>query len=89
MTAEIDRRRAAACGDAIDVPEKVAFPVSLAYDAEVIETPGANRSTAGPKFEKAARASFLSVAPTAMASFTSAGSTGRPAARRCPPRPCT
>lgn len=47
----------AACGAAIDVPEYTAQPVSVRWDADVIDTPGANRSTAEPRFEVAARPS--------------------------------
>ncbi len=35
----------AACRDAVDVPEQIAFPVSLAVDAEAMSTPGADRSS--------------------------------------------
>jgi hypothetical protein len=41
----------AACGAAMDVPEKVTRPVSSERAADVIDTPWPNRATAGPLFE--------------------------------------
>ena len=38
----------ATCGDAIDVPDAVAIMRSLPIHADVILTPGANRSNVGP-----------------------------------------
>src|SRR5438093_12308433 len=61
------------CGVAIDVPLIVFVEVSVSHHAEVMFTPGANQSTQEPKSEKLARASFESVAPTVIASVTSAG----------------
>src|SRR2546422_5900502 len=61
------------CGVAIDVPLIVLVDVSVSHHADVMFTPGANQSTHGPKSEKSARASVESVAPTVIASVTSAG----------------
>src|SRR5262245_51204699 len=63
----------AVCGADIDVPDFVATPVSLACDVETIETPGANRSSTGPKLDHEALRSLASVAPTVIASDTRAG----------------
>src|SRR5688572_3193411 len=60
-------------GEAIDVPLKVAVPVLLAFDADVMAEPGANRSTQVPKFENDARASVLVEAPAVRARGTRAG----------------
>jgi hypothetical protein len=38
----------ATCGDAMLVPEMVLVAVSLVYHADVVPTPGANRSTQEP-----------------------------------------
>ena len=57
----------AACGAAIDVPLIVFVAVSDASQSDVIETPSAKTSTQWPKFEKLARASVMSVAPTVIA----------------------
>jgi hypothetical protein len=61
------------CGVAIEVPLMVLVVLSLVFQAEVIFTPGAKMSRHAPKFEKDARASLESVAPTVMAAVTSAG----------------
>ena len=62
----------AACGDAIDVPLIVLVELPGIH-ADVMLTPGANRSTQVPKFENDARVSVLSVAPTVIASGVAAG----------------
>src|SRR5262245_7028277 len=61
------------CGAAIEVPEIVFVAVSLLTQAEVMATPGANRSRQRPLFENEARLSLMSVAPTVIASATRAG----------------
>ena len=60
-------------GEAIDVPEIVSESVSLPFQAEVIPSPGANRSTTEPKFENQAIESLISEAPTVKAAATCAG----------------
>ena len=65
----------ATSGDAIDVPLSVRDPALLVLDAEGICTPGLKTSTQGPKFEKLARLSFRSVAPTVRVSDEEAGHT--------------
>src|SRR5712692_432853 len=57
----------------MDVPEIVSVSVSLPFQAEVMLTPGANRSTTDPKFEKLPLTSLMSLAPTVRASATPAG----------------
>ena len=54
-------------GDAMLVPEMVLVAVSLVYHADVMPTPGANRSTQDPKLEKEARTSVEVEAATVMA----------------------
>src|SRR5262245_18528295 len=61
------------CGAAIEVPEIMFVAVSLLTQAEVMATPGANRSRQRPLFENEARLSLMSVAPTVIASATRAG----------------
>jgi hypothetical protein len=60
---------------AIEVPEIVLVAVSLLAQADVILTPGPYKSSTDPKFEKKATLSEMSVAPTVIASSTSAGDT--------------
>src|SRR5262245_5988556 len=57
----------ATCGDACDVPLSMRPRLSPALDAAKMSTPGANRSTQLPKFEKLARASTLDDAATVIA----------------------
>jgi len=57
----------------MDVPGMVFESVSLPFHAEVILTPGANKSTTDPKFEKLALTSLMSDAPTVRTSPTPAG----------------
>src|SRR5689334_22994556 len=54
----------ATCGVAIEVPSIVFVAVLLVYQAEVIEEPGANISTQGPKLENQERAPEESIAAT-------------------------
>ena len=63
----------AVCGDAIEVPLKVAVAVSLVNHADKIPEPGANISTTLPKFENDDRESELVDDPTVIASLTRAG----------------
>jgi hypothetical protein len=63
----------ATCGEAIEVPLRVAIALAAVYQAEVMELPGAKMSRHFPKFEYGARASALSVAPTVIALATRAG----------------
>lgn len=70
------RYRAAApatCGADIEVPEMVLVAVFVVFQADVMFTPGAEISTRDPKLEKEAHPSLIAVAPTVMASATSAG----------------
>ena len=62
----------AACGAAMDVPLRRRVP-PLPPRVDVMDTPGANRSTHAPKLEKPARVSLLDVAPTVMALAARAG----------------
>ena len=65
-----DRYSAAApvtCGVAIDVPLMVFVAVFELYQSDVMLTPGALMSTQLPKFEKYAKPSLMSVAPTVIA----------------------
>ena len=55
------------------MPLIVVVAVSPPMYADVIDPPGANRSTHGPKFENDARVSDSSVAPTVIASGVDAG----------------
>src|SRR5262245_19674482 len=61
------------CGVAIEVPLIVFVAVSLVFQAEVIELPGAKRSRHVPKLENEALASVLVVAPIVFAAATRAG----------------
>ena len=61
------------CGVAIDVPLIVFVAVSLAFQDEVMFTPGAKMSVQVPKLENEARASLMSEAFTVIASVTRAG----------------
>lgn len=63
----------ATCGAAIEVPLSVAVAVSFVAKAEVIELPGAKRSTHEPQFEYDARTSLDVVAPTVTADTSLAG----------------
>ncbi len=63
----------ATCGEAMDVPLKVALAESLVFQAEVMLLPGANKSKHGPQFEKTERSSHEVVEPTVRASVTLAG----------------
>ena len=63
----------ATCGEAIEVPLRVAIALVAVYQAEVMELPGAKRSRHFPKLEYDARESELSVAPTVIALATRAG----------------
>jgi hypothetical protein len=55
------------------VPEMVLVAVSLVCHADVVPTPGANKSTQEPKLEKEARVSEESEAATVMAAGARAG----------------
>jgi hypothetical protein len=55
------------------VPSSVTLAVSPVYQSEVMPTPGAKMSRLRPKFDHHGRVSEASVAPTVMASGTSAG----------------
>lgn len=61
------------CGVAIDVPLIVLVAVSLVFQAEVIDEPGAKMSRQVPMLENEDRASVLVVEPTVIASVTRAG----------------
>ena len=61
----------ATCGVAIDVPFHVAY-VLVGMD-DVMDTPGASRSSCGPLLEKLATASASVVAPTVTPVDTQAG----------------
>src|SRR5687768_5555973 len=61
------------CGEAIDVPLKVAVAVFDVYHADRIPEPGAKISRHVPKFEKDERASLVVVEPTVMALAARAG----------------
>src|SRR6185369_15633809 len=63
----------ATCGAAIDVPLPTAIEMSDARPADMMDTPGANRSTQPPWLENGARASALSLAATVNASGALAG----------------
>jgi hypothetical protein len=63
----------ATCGVAMEVPLRTVVAVSLVYQSDVIESPGANMSNTDPILEKDATLSEMSVAPTVMASVTRAG----------------
>jgi len=63
----------ATCGDAIDVPLKVAVAVVEVHHADRIPEPGANRSTHVPKFENEDRASDVVVEPVVIAFAARAG----------------
>ena len=63
----------ATCGVAIEVPDMVASPVSLAYEADTIAAPGANAATHAPMLENEASASVFVVAPTVIACGADAG----------------
>ena len=55
------------------MPEIVLVAVLDVNQDEVMFTPGPEMSTPAPKFEKLANTSLMSVAPTVIASATSAG----------------
>lgn len=63
----------ATCGEAMDVPLIVLVAVVEVDQVDLIELPGAKRSTQVPVFEKLERASLLDVAPTVMADGSRAG----------------
>jgi len=63
----------ATCGEAIEVPLRVAVAVLLPIQSEVMLTPGANTSSTEPMLENDALVSVISVAPTVMACVTRAG----------------
>src|SRR5262245_21003310 len=71
-----DRTSAAApavCGVAMEVPLSTAVAVSDVIHADVMFTPGANRSRQVPKLENDARTSVMSDAPSVIAVGTRAG----------------
>jgi len=63
----------ATCGEAIEVPLKVAPAVSLVNQEDKIPEPGAKMSTTLPKFENEDRESEVVDDPTVIASPTRAG----------------
>lgn len=63
----------ATCGEAIDVPLKVAVAVLEVNHAERMPEPGAKRSRQVPKFENDDRASVVVVEPTVIAFAARAG----------------
>ena len=63
----------AVCGDAIDVPLRVAVAVLLLNHEDKMLDPGAKISTPAPKFENDERASVIVDEPTVIASATRAG----------------
>lgn len=63
----------ATCGPAMEVPLIVASPVSLPYDADWMDAPGAKMEMQPPTFEKEVSLSLLSLAPTVMALVALAG----------------
>ena len=63
----------ATCGAAIEVPLSMRSAVWLRQSGADTHWPGASRSTQLPKFEKTARLSVLSLAPTVIAPGTRAG----------------
>src|SRR5690606_31708954 len=65
----------ATCGDAIEVPLMLLVALLEVCHAEVIELPGAKRSTQLPQLEKLERASELVVEPTVIAAAARAGET--------------
>ena len=65
----------ATCGEAIEVPLKVAVAVVDVYQAERIDEPGAKISTQVPKLEKEERASLDVVEPVVIAFAARAGET--------------
>lgn len=73
MPRQVDRRRAAACGAAMEVPEMVFVPVSLSFQVDVMSEPGAYRSTTEPKFENEDCLSSIVLDATVIASVTRDG----------------
>ena len=63
----------ATCGHAIEVPDIVWLPWSFVLMAASVPTPGAKMSILEPKFEKEARTSLTSEAPTVKESGQEAG----------------
>ena len=57
----------------MEVPEMVLVELVLPIHADLMLTPGAKMSRAGPKLEKLALASLLSEAPTVKAVGSEAG----------------
>src|SRR5207244_13094751 len=64
------------CGVAIDVPLIVFVASSLVSQSDVMLTPGAKMSRHGPRFEKLASTSLISVAPTVIADGSLEGDSG-------------